>query len=84
MRISYGHRIEEEGDIYVTLSERAIASALNAGVFGTYLVDYIPLRECSLSSSGPLFHSSRSEVCSGLVAWGKVQEASEGMEEVGR
>lgn len=43
MRISYGHQIKEEGDIYVTLAETAMATSVQAGIYGTYLVDYIPL-----------------------------------------
>lgn len=44
MQILYGHDIPEEGDIYVTLADQAMTSFGKAGLFGTYLVDYIPLR----------------------------------------
>ncbi|ETW86402.1 cytochrome P450 monooxygenase 63 [Heterobasidion irregulare TC 32-1] len=43
MQILYGHDIPEEGDIYVTLADQAMTSFGKAGLFGTYLVDYIPL-----------------------------------------
>ncbi|THH17276.1 hypothetical protein EW146_g3521 [Bondarzewia mesenterica] len=43
MKISYGHDVAEEGDIFVTLAESAMASVLKAGIFGTYLVDYFPI-----------------------------------------
>ncbi|THH12717.1 hypothetical protein EW146_g7437 [Bondarzewia mesenterica] len=43
MKVSYGHDVREEGDIYVTLAERAMASIASVGIYGTYLVDYIPL-----------------------------------------
>ncbi|THH12927.1 hypothetical protein EW146_g7238 [Bondarzewia mesenterica] len=43
MKISYGHDVAEEGDIFVTLAERAMSNLIKAGIFGTYLVDYIPI-----------------------------------------
>ena len=45
MRISYGHHIEDDDDIFITLADKAMATAQQAAVFGTFLVDYIPLRE---------------------------------------
>ena len=45
MKISYGHQIEEEGDMYVGLADQVLGSLSRAGLYGTYLVDYIPLRE---------------------------------------
>ncbi|THH13243.1 hypothetical protein EW146_g6950 [Bondarzewia mesenterica] len=43
MKISYGHDVAEEGDVFVTLAERAISNIMQAGIFGAYLVDYIPM-----------------------------------------
>ncbi|THH18673.1 hypothetical protein EW146_g2333 [Bondarzewia mesenterica] len=43
MKISYGHDVAEEGDAFVTLAEKAMSNVNNAGIFGTYLVDYIPM-----------------------------------------
>ncbi|ETW81852.1 cytochrome P450 monooxygenase 12 [Heterobasidion irregulare TC 32-1] len=43
MKISYGHQIEEEGDMYVGLADQVLGSLSRAGLYGTYLVDYIPL-----------------------------------------
>lgn len=37
-----------EGDRYVTLADEAMSSGSNAGIFGTYMVDYIPFRKFSL------------------------------------
>ena len=45
MKISYGHQIEEEGDMYVGLADQVLGSLSRAGLYGTHLVDYIPLRE---------------------------------------
>ncbi|TFY73854.1 hypothetical protein EWM64_g10158 [Hericium alpestre] len=42
MDISYGHQVSQEGDIYVTIADRAMTGIAAAGIFGTYLVDYIP------------------------------------------
>lgn len=39
--LSYGHRIAPEGDIYVTIADMALSGLAKAGIFGTYLVDYI-------------------------------------------
>jgi len=43
MRISYGHKISDQGDIYVTLADEAMQGLAKAGIFGTFLVDYLPL-----------------------------------------
>ncbi|THH16641.1 hypothetical protein EW146_g4040 [Bondarzewia mesenterica] len=43
MKISYGHDVAEEGDIFVILAERAMSNLIKASIFGTYLVDYIPI-----------------------------------------
>jgi hypothetical protein len=45
MMISYGHQIAPEGDIYVTIADRALAALGQAGIFGTYLVDYLSFRK---------------------------------------
>ncbi|KAI0920500.1 hypothetical protein AcV5_010217 [Taiwanofungus camphoratus] len=42
MNIVYGHQMAPEGDRYVTLADEAMSSGSNAGIFGTYMVDYIP------------------------------------------
>ncbi|KZT72767.1 cytochrome P450 [Daedalea quercina L-15889] len=44
MQIIYGHQVAPEGDVFVTLADRALETLGHAGLFGTYLVDYIPLR----------------------------------------
>ncbi|KAI0094761.1 cytochrome P450 [Irpex rosettiformis] len=45
MMISYGHQIAPEGDYYVSLADQALSYLARAGLFGTYLVDYIsPLK----------------------------------------
>lgn len=44
MQIIYGHQVAPEGDPFVTLADRALGTLGHAGIFGTYLVDYIPLR----------------------------------------
>ncbi|EPT03915.1 hypothetical protein FOMPIDRAFT_1028250 [Fomitopsis schrenkii] len=43
MQIIYGHQVAPEGDPFVTLADRALGTLGHAGIFGTYLVDYIPL-----------------------------------------
>ncbi|TFY71482.1 hypothetical protein EVG20_g1513 [Dentipellis fragilis] len=43
MNISYGHHVVQEGDVYVKLADDAMTGLAKAGIFGTYLVDYIPL-----------------------------------------
>ncbi|KAJ7597134.1 cytochrome P450 [Mycena floridula] len=46
LNITYGISIDEEvdenGDNYVTLADKALTSLSKAGIFGTYLVDYLP------------------------------------------
>ncbi|KAG1761924.1 cytochrome P450 [Suillus occidentalis] len=42
MRISYGHEVSDKGDIYVTLADEAMQGLGTAGIFGTFLVDYLP------------------------------------------
>jgi hypothetical protein len=44
MRISYGHEVSDKGDIYVTLADEAMQGLGMAGIFGTFLVDYLPFR----------------------------------------
>lgn len=46
MEIAYGHKVSEDGDLYVTLANKALAGLGAAGIFGTYLVDYVPIRTC--------------------------------------
>ncbi|GJE87615.1 cytochrome P450 [Phanerochaete sordida] len=41
MMLSYGHQIAPEGDLYVTIADKALAGLAQAGIFGTYLVDYL-------------------------------------------
>lgn len=53
MEIAYGHKVSEEGDIYVTLANKALTGLGVAGIFGTYLVDYIPIRACTTLHSAP-------------------------------
>ena len=43
MQIIYGHQVAPEGDVFVVLADRALETLGHAGIFGTYLVDYIPL-----------------------------------------
>ena len=43
MMLSYGHSIKDDDDIYVTLSNKAMSGAVQAGGFGTHMVDYIPI-----------------------------------------
>ena len=61
MQIIYGHQVAPEGDVFVTLADRALETLGHAGIFGTYLVDYIPLRA---SPSYVLSVSRHSVVCS--------------------
>ncbi|EED83945.1 predicted protein [Postia placenta Mad-698-R] len=37
------HHVAPEGDAFVALADKALASLAQSGIFGTYLVDYIPL-----------------------------------------
>ncbi|EAU93067.2 cytochrome P450 [Coprinopsis cinerea okayama7 len=38
----YGHEVAEEGDLYVDLAEKVARNVAQAGLYGTYMVDYIP------------------------------------------
>ena len=51
MNISYGYQISPEDDYYVSLADRALTTLAQAGLLGTYLVDYIPARGLHLSNS---------------------------------
>lgn len=42
LHVAYGHNVAEGGDEYVALADQALSSLAQAGLFGTYLVDYIP------------------------------------------
>ncbi|KAF9240868.1 cytochrome P450 [Melanogaster broomeanus] len=42
MKISYGHDICDQGDVYVTIADEALRGLGKAGIFGTFLVDYLP------------------------------------------
>ncbi|KAK7064159.1 cytochrome p450 [Favolaschia claudopus] len=41
LKMTYGPQVGEAND-YVALADKALASLAEAGIFGTYLVDYIP------------------------------------------
>lgn len=41
MMLSYGHQIAPEGDLYVSIADKALFALGQAGIFGTYLVDYL-------------------------------------------
>ncbi|KAF8898640.1 cytochrome P450 [Infundibulicybe gibba] len=41
--LTYGHQVANEGDEYVTLADRALQGLAQAGIFGTYMVDYLPI-----------------------------------------
>ncbi|GJE87610.1 cytochrome P450 [Phanerochaete sordida] len=43
MMLSYGHQIAPEGDMYVNIADKALSGLAQAGIFGTYMVDYIHL-----------------------------------------
>jgi len=43
MKILYGHQVAPEGDVFVSLADKALATLAHSGIFGTYLVDYIPI-----------------------------------------
>ena len=45
MKISYGHDVSDKGDAYVTIADEAMQGLGKAGIFGTYLVDYLPFRK---------------------------------------
>lgn len=42
VNIAYGHKVADEGDSYVTLADTAIQGITKAGVYGSFMVDYIP------------------------------------------
>ncbi|GBE78227.1 Multifunctional cytochrome P450 monooxygenase af510 [Sparassis crispa] len=42
LSVAYGHQVAPEGDPYVLLADQAMNTLGLAGIFGTYLVDYIP------------------------------------------
>ncbi|KAF9499746.1 cytochrome P450 [Pleurotus eryngii] len=42
LTLAYGHQVAEKGDDYVSLADRALNGLQSAGIFGTYLVDYVP------------------------------------------
>jgi hypothetical protein len=43
LNITYGYTLAERDDPYVALADAAVQTLSQAGVFGTYLVDYIPV-----------------------------------------
>ncbi|KAF8078524.1 cytochrome P450 [Lyophyllum atratum] len=43
LNVTYGHQVADGGDDYVALADRALSSLAKAGIFGTYLVDYLPI-----------------------------------------
>lgn len=53
MRIAYGHKISEDGDVYVTIADQAMTGLARAGIFGTYIVDYLPLRKFGCFQRSP-------------------------------
>jgi len=43
LNIAYGHTVVHESDAYVALADAALQTSAHAGLFGTYLVDYVPI-----------------------------------------
>ena len=43
LNITYGYCVADEDDSYVALADDALRTSSQASVFGTYLVDYIPM-----------------------------------------
>jgi hypothetical protein len=43
MNIVYGYTVANEDDAYIALAEACAQALSHASVFGTYLVDYIPI-----------------------------------------
>lgn len=43
VKIVYGHIVAEKGDSYVALADAALEGIVQAGIFGSFLVDYIPI-----------------------------------------
>ncbi|KIK71103.1 hypothetical protein GYMLUDRAFT_33229 [Collybiopsis luxurians FD-317 M1] len=47
LKLTYGiqidEHVDEEGDNYVSLADKAMSSLSQAGIFGTYFVDYVPI-----------------------------------------
>ncbi|KAF8642415.1 hypothetical protein AX16_009680 [Volvariella volvacea WC 439] len=41
--LTYGHEVAQQSNYFVLLVDKAVAGLANAGIFGTYLVDYIPI-----------------------------------------
>jgi len=41
--ITYGYTVADKNDSYVALADAAVHPMSRAGIFGTYLVDYIPI-----------------------------------------
>lgn len=44
MMISYGHQIDPTDDHFVHIADQALESMSKAGIFGSFMVDYVPLR----------------------------------------
>ncbi|KAL1738205.1 cytochrome P450, partial [Schizophyllum fasciatum] len=40
--ITYGHEVAEAGDYYVRLADEALQGVVRAGIFGSFVVDYLP------------------------------------------
>jgi hypothetical protein len=45
LEICYGIHVADTGDEYVALADQALAGISSSGNFGTFAVDYFPLRE---------------------------------------
>ncbi|KAL0953294.1 hypothetical protein HGRIS_004543 [Hohenbuehelia grisea] len=43
IEICYGHHVADQGDEYVTLADEALSALNNSAIFGSYLVDYVPM-----------------------------------------
>jgi hypothetical protein len=43
LHITYGYTVADNNDSYVALADAAVHPLSRAGIFGTYLVDYIPI-----------------------------------------
>ncbi|KXN89936.1 O-methylsterigmatocystin oxidoreductase [Leucoagaricus sp. SymC.cos] len=43
LNLIYGQQVAERGDEHVDVADAALAGLTSAGIFGTYLVDYIPV-----------------------------------------
>lgn len=70
LETTFGLQVQPSGqpDPFIAAAKQAVEAMTESGLFGTYLVDFLPIRESPFATRKHLIRFFFSQICSGLVA----------------